>query len=162
MVIASFRGNPRILNIIAEGSGGSPTVDCFDSLGYDKLAKKFNIELVDLNGARMITKKNPDFLGHAEIQFPKIIENAYLISIPTLKEHTMATVTLSLKNMIGLYPARVYGGGGFGGSWKSKVKNRDSDLFFDNLVHTVWNIEVLARDADEEVPSWGGRNAIKN
>ena len=109
--------------MIAEGSGGSPTVDCFDSLGYDKLAKKFNIELVDLNGAPMIAKKNPDFLGHTEIQFPKIIEKTYVISVATLKDHSMATVTLSLKNMFGLYPGKAYGGGGFGGSWKSKVHN---------------------------------------
>lgn len=107
--------------IIAEGSGGSPTKDCFSSLGYDNLRREFGVELVDLNSAIVVIKQDANFLGHTQIEFPQIIENSYLISIPTLKEHTMATVTLSLKNMFGLYPGKIYGGGGFGGSWKSKV-----------------------------------------
>lgn len=120
-LIEYIRNHSKGRLIIAEGSGGAQTKDCFHSLGYDKLKKDFNIELLDLNGAELVTKETSDFVGHTQIQFPEIIENSYLISMPTLKEHGMATVTLSLKNMFGLFPGKVYGGGGFGGSWKSKA-----------------------------------------
>ena len=120
-LVKYIRAHSKGRLLIAEGSGGSKTKDCFNSLGYDKLQKQFNVELVDLNEADLMTKQKSEFLGHAQIEFPKIIEKAYLISVPTLKDHTMATVTLSLKNMLGLYPGKVYGGGGFGGSWKSRI-----------------------------------------
>ena len=89
--------------IIAEGSGmcRGGTNKAFLDLGYSALAENSGIKLVDLNGDDYEIRKNPAALRLKEFKFPLTLKNSFLISAAVLKGHSMAKVTLSLKNMMG-------------------------------------------------------------
>lgn len=95
--------------IIAEGSGGCPTSKAFKKLGYDELAQKLNIGLVDLNKEPTVELRNDNAIAMKTFQLPKILEKAFLVSIPTLKEHGDAQVTIAMKNLFGIAPPKWYG-----------------------------------------------------
>jgi len=85
--------------IIAEGSGvGHNTLQVFEKTGYKKLAKKFNVKLMDLNTCERIEHK----WKYGTIKLPKIMEDCEYINVPTLKTHTITGVTLGTKNQKGL------------------------------------------------------------
>jgi len=87
--------------IIAEGSGWSETFEAYEKLGYLKLSKKYGVKLVDLNNDDFELINNPKALFLKKFEFPLTLKNAYIISTPILKEHSITHVTLSLKNMLG-------------------------------------------------------------
>ena len=88
---------------IAEGSGGCDTKEAFKKLGYENLAKKFGVKLIDLNREERVKVKNEKSLKLKEIWFPKILLDSYLISLPLPKEHGEAIFTCALKNQFGIY-----------------------------------------------------------
>ena len=48
---------------------------------------------------------------------PEIVRDAFIISLPILKDHSFTATTIAMKNMFGIAPARFYSG-----SWnKSKL-----------------------------------------
>ncbi len=87
--------------IIGEGGGFANTFKAFQVAGVDVVAKKWNTKLVDLNKDEMIeiVPKNP--LALKKVKIAKTALESTIVSVPKLKEHGMATVTLSLKNMMG-------------------------------------------------------------
>ncbi len=87
--------------VIAEGSGWCETKNAYKSLGYLKLAELYGVSLVDLNKDRYEIKKLPETIVLKEFKFPLTLKDSYIISVPVLKEHSITTVTLSLKNMLG-------------------------------------------------------------
>lgn len=89
--------------IIAEGSGGCDTSQSFQELGYETLAKKYNIKLIDLNKTERIEKENPTALKLKKVALPKIAFNSYIINIPVLKIHGAAKMTAAMKNVYGFY-----------------------------------------------------------
>lgn len=89
--------------LIAEGSGGCETKLAFEKLGYEKLSKKFKINLVDLNLAQRVKLREKRALRLKEVWFPKILLDSYLISLPVPKEHSSAIFTCGLKNQFGVY-----------------------------------------------------------
>jgi uncharacterized protein (DUF362 family) len=97
-----FRGKAKEI-IVAEGSGmcRGGTNKAFLDLGYFELAEKNGIKLVDLNVDDYEIRKNPEALRLKEFKFPLTLKNSFLISAAVLKRHSMAKVTLSLKNMMG-------------------------------------------------------------
>lgn len=103
--------------IIAEGSGSASkeTNEIYEILGYKKLAKEKNIELMDLNKERLIKLMNNQFQIFKEYYIPKIAFDYFIISVPVLKAHSFSIVTLSLKNMMGFAPPKYYQKDGF---WK--------------------------------------------
>ncbi|RLE07711.1 DUF362 domain-containing protein [Candidatus Aerophobetes bacterium] len=107
--------------LIAEGSGGSDTWECYRNLGYLELARQYGIKLVDLNEEEVVSKRSSLFKKFDYIHFPKILEDGFLISLPVLKDHREAKVTISLKNMLGCFPNGKYKGEKFEGSWKVKM-----------------------------------------
>jgi len=107
--------------LIAEGSGDSNTGDCYRDLGYLNLAKQYGIKLIDLNEEEVVVKESSLFKKFRYIYFPKILEDSFLISLPVLKEHWEAKVTISLKNMLGCFPKGRYKGVKYEGSWKAKM-----------------------------------------
>lgn len=89
--------NPEI--IIGEGSAvGHNTMEVFEKVGYSKLAKKYNIKLLDLNNS----ERKEYSWKYGKIKLPKILEECEYINIPTFKTHTITTVTLGTKNQKGL------------------------------------------------------------
>ena len=81
----------------------------FDRLGYTELAKSVGIPLVNLHSGELVDV--PLSGGHAfhTITLHRVIADADMIcSVPMMKTHVLATVTLGMKNLIGLYPGTVY------------------------------------------------------
>ncbi len=96
--------------IVAEGSGEGSTRENFRVNGYEEVAGKFGVELVDLDAQP--AKKYEDSRAGVlkEIYLPDYLEGAALVSVPAAKDHTITTVTLGLKNMVGCLSAEHYGG----------------------------------------------------
>lgn len=124
-IIESIRSCSQAEIIIGEGCGDlhSETDEVFESLGYTELAKKYNIQLVDLNRAELQELENPSCKIFPQMYLPKIVLEAYTISVPVLKAHSLAKITGSLKNMIGAAPPSHYSGNY--GSWKKALFHRD-------------------------------------
>lgn len=47
---------------------------------------------------------------HKEMYLPQLIETHFIISVPVLKAHSLAEITGSMKNMMGLLPPKHYKG----------------------------------------------------
>ena len=103
--------------IIAEGCGSLEydTGHCFQALGYSALAAAKNISLVDLNQAPLVRRSLKGCHRWPEMHLPGMVFDSFLISVPVLKAHTLAEVTLTMKNMMGLAPPSHYQQGGH---WK--------------------------------------------
>ena len=117
--------------IIGEGTGALQydTFHCFDKLGYTELAAREQIELVDLNEEKSVRLTDPNCQRWPEMYLPELAFESYLISVPVLKVHTLAVVTLTLKNMMGLVPPAHYRKGN---SWKkSAFHNRVQEAVAD-------------------------------
>jgi len=96
--------------IVAEGSGGADTNECYRKLGYEEIIGKMNIPLVDLDREPTVKLKSNQATVFKNIYLPKIILEGFLISVPVLKDHTITGVTISLKNLVGLLPEKYYSG----------------------------------------------------
>jgi len=79
-------------------------------LGYNKLAKKYNIKIIDVDNCKLVKLTNENALAYREIYLPEAVFDCCFISVPCLKDHSITTVTLGLKNLIGLLPKKYYGG----------------------------------------------------
>lgn len=112
--------NPISEVFIAEGVDGDDTMELFGSLGYTKLAERYSVGLIDLNNTEVEQVEHQDFLRFHEITYPKILKEAFVISIPPLALDEETTFIGSLSNMLGAYPARHYKG--FFSKAKTKIR----------------------------------------
>lgn len=119
-LIAWLRAHTRARIIIGEGSGAMAyeTDHAFAVLGYTEMARSAGVELADLNQAEVVRLQNAQCLRWPEMHLPRLALDAFLISVPVLKAHSMAGVTLTLKNMMGLVPPALYRSGR---SWKKSA-----------------------------------------
>ncbi len=122
---------PDVPIVIGEGCGslGYDTWHVFTALGYTDLAAAKGVELLDLNEAELVKKQDPACNRFPEIYLPKIVFDSFLLSVPMLKAHTLAQVTLTMKNMMGLAPPVHYQKGGH---WKkASFHNGVQEAVFD-------------------------------
>lgn len=103
--------------LVGEGCGSQThdTFFIFQELGYVEMAAARGIELVDLNEAELVTKSLPQCRRFPKMHLPGIVFESFLLSLPVLKAHSLAGVTLTMKNMMGLAPPAYYEQGG---AWK--------------------------------------------
>jgi uncharacterized protein (DUF362 family) len=87
--------------IIGEGSGWSDTFEAFKVAGVDVVAERWDVKLVDLNKDKIVEVNPPNPLSIKKIKVAETSLKSIIISVPKLKLHRIATVTLSLKNMMG-------------------------------------------------------------
>jgi len=87
--------------VIGEGSGYADTFQAFKIAGVDTVAERWGVKLVDLNKDEFIEVNPPDPLSLSKVRVAKTALESTIISVPKLKPHRIATVTLSLKNMMG-------------------------------------------------------------
>jgi uncharacterized protein (DUF362 family) len=81
----------------------------FDQLGYTELAQSMNVPLINLHSGDLVDVDVPNGLLFSKITLHKsLTEIDMLCSVPMMKTHVLATVTLGMKNLIGLYPGTVY------------------------------------------------------
>jgi len=75
---------------------------------YDKLAKEFNIKLIDLDKDEKVIMKVKNPIRFEEFPVAKsVIDSDYVINVAKLKIHSHAKVTLCLKNLFGCIPGRI-------------------------------------------------------
>lgn len=108
--------NYRILQAIQD--------DVFNKLGYTDLSKKIDVPLVNLHIGRMARMHVPDNFVFREIYVHEELYNADVVcSVPMMKTHGLAGVTLALKNVgIGGFPGLVYG------TVRSEVHRRATEI----------------------------------
>lgn len=87
--------------IIGEGCGFGDTFQAFKVAGVDRVAEKYNVKLVDLNKDAFVKVHPSDPFSLKTIRVAKTALESVIISVPKLKPHRIAKVTLSLKNMMG-------------------------------------------------------------
>jgi uncharacterized protein (DUF362 family) len=81
----------------------------FDVLGYTRLAESLNIPLINLHSGEIVEVPLKNGLAAKSLKIHKALSEADLVcSVPMMKTHTLATVTLAMKNFIGLYPGTEY------------------------------------------------------
>ena len=112
--------NPVSEVFIAEGAEGADTMDIFNQLGYTKLAERYAVGLIDLNHTEVEKTERHDFQRFSEIMYPKILKDAFVISLPLLAENEETDISGSLSNMLGAFPAKHYKG--FFTKSKSKIR----------------------------------------
>ena len=122
-VIMAVREHTQAELVVAEGCGAAEydTEVAFQELGYSELARRMAIRLVNLNQATTVCRKQADCRVFPEFHWPKIAFDYFIISVPVLKAHSLATITGSLKNMMGFVPPRHYQQGGH---WKKSAFHR--------------------------------------
>jgi len=105
--IVKFLRERRIENIIVgEGSGFGDTFQAFKVAGVDAVAERWNVKLVDLNKDEFVEVNPPDALSLKKVKVAKTALESTIISVPKLKPHRQTTVTLSLKNMMGVLASK--------------------------------------------------------
>lgn len=111
------RARPRLQIIIGEGTGSREydTFHMFRELGYCRMAEEVGVALLDLNDAPLRRLTLPQCRRWPEMYLPDILFDSFLLSAPVLKAHSLAEVTLTMKNMMGCAPPAHYQQGGH---WK--------------------------------------------
>jgi uncharacterized protein (DUF362 family) len=100
--VVRFLKKRKIENIvIGEGSGFADTFEAYKVAGVDKVAERWNVKLVDLNKDEFVEVQPTNSLSLKKVKVAKTALESTIISVPKLKPHRIATVTLSLKNMMG-------------------------------------------------------------
>jgi uncharacterized protein (DUF362 family) len=98
--------------VVAEGPGHRRDNDyLIDASGLRRTLADVNARYIDLNtdGVRRISARSR-FTGLTDLWLPDTILDADLVvSMPKLKTHHWAGVTLSMKNFFGIMPSMVYG-----------------------------------------------------
>ncbi|MFP4017211.1 MAG: DUF362 domain-containing protein [Halanaerobiales bacterium] len=96
--------------VIATGSGGDPTQQVMENVGYKKVIEEEGVEFIDLNHGDFITVElNHHSPGTTKLH--KLIEELdVLISFTQIKVHQEATVSLGIKNIaLGWPPTEEHG-----------------------------------------------------
>jgi uncharacterized protein (DUF362 family) len=81
----------------------------FEKLGYSELATSMKIPLVNLHSGEMRdVRVQSGFVFDTITLSRSLIDVDMLCSVPMMKTHGLATVTLGMKNLLGLYPGTKY------------------------------------------------------
>jgi uncharacterized protein (DUF362 family) len=108
----SFRRMGAKHVIVAEGPGHQrDTQLVLLQSGYRQFLQDEKIRFVDLNRDELIrTPLHADYMGMKSLWLPRaVLEADFLVSMPKIKTHHWAGVTLSMKNMFGVVPGARYG-----------------------------------------------------
>ena len=81
----------------------------FEKLGYTDLAKSLDVPLVNLHSGEMMDVPVANGYAFDKITLHRSLSDIDLLcSVPIMKTHGLATVTLGMKNLIGVYPGTIY------------------------------------------------------
>jgi uncharacterized protein (DUF362 family) len=81
----------------------------FDELGYTALAKALRVPLVNLHSGDLVDVRVPGAFVFDTLTIHRALtETDLLCSVPMMKTHQLATVTLGMKNLVGVFPGTVY------------------------------------------------------
>ena len=108
----SFRRMGAKCVIVAEGPGHQrDTQLVLSESGYEESLRSEAICFVDLNRDELVrTRLRANYMGMKSLWLPRTVLQAdFLVSMPKIKAHHWAGVTLSMKNMLGVVPGARYG-----------------------------------------------------
>ncbi len=93
---------------ITIGESCSDTENAFNELGYRELTEKYpNVCLEDIRESEVVWKPIPKPYHTAEMPFnASVFQHDYVINIAKMKAHSLAGVTLCMKNNFGFVPTR--------------------------------------------------------
>ncbi|MBT3318946.1 MAG: DUF362 domain-containing protein [Clostridia bacterium] len=94
-----FERGRRNVSIIESSWVGEGTARAFKVCGYNDLAKKYGVELVDVKKDDMV---ECEYDGLKVDVSKRALETDYIINLPLIKGHCQTKVTCALKNMKGL------------------------------------------------------------
>jgi uncharacterized protein (DUF362 family) len=118
--------------IIGEGTASLAydTYHAFEALGYMQFSNIPGVSLVDLNDEPYARLEMPTCRRWPVMHLPNIAMDSFLLSVPVLKAHSLAGVTLTMKNMMGVVPPSKYqqGGGWKKSSFHQDIQNAVADL----------------------------------
>ena len=81
----------------------------YEKLGYVDLAKSLGVPLINLHSGDMVDVPVSNGYVFNKITLNRSLTDIDLLcSVPMMKTHSLATVTLGMKNLIGVYPGTVY------------------------------------------------------
>jgi len=112
--------NPVTSVFIAEGSDGEDTEVLFENQGFQELADKYGIGLIDLNNTETFPIENPNFKKFNTIYYPSLLSKSFVITLTKLEENTETVLNGSLSSMLGTFPAKHYQG--FFSTYKNKIR----------------------------------------
>jgi len=98
--------------VVAEGPGHQrDTQLVLSQSGYQESLRDERIQFVDLNRDELIrTPLRASYMGMKSLWLPRtVLEADFLVSMPKIKTHHWAGITLSMKNMFGVVPGARYG-----------------------------------------------------
>jgi uncharacterized protein (DUF362 family) len=98
--------------VIGEGPGHQRDTELVvNAVGLTPHLAERQIEFMDLNRDELTrVRLKADFSGLGELCLPRtVLESDFIVSMPKVKTHHWAGVTLSLKNMFGIVPGMKYG-----------------------------------------------------
>lgn len=101
------QARPELEVIVGDGCGSLKydTGHVFARQGYTAMAAAHGVTLLDLNTAQPLRHLlNPRCRRWPEMYLPELLFDSFVISVPVLKAHSMAGVTLTMKNMMGAAP----------------------------------------------------------
>jgi uncharacterized protein (DUF362 family) len=108
----SFRRMGAKCVVVAEGPGHQrDTQLVLSQSGYQESLRREAIPFVDLNRDELVcTPLRASYMGMKSLWLPRTaLEADFLVSMPKIKAHHWAGVTLSMKNMLGTVPGARYG-----------------------------------------------------
>jgi uncharacterized protein (DUF362 family) len=93
---------------ITIGESCSDTASAFEELGYAQLVKDFpNVQLEDMRTSDIVWKSIPKPYHTKEMPFnASVFNHDYVVNIAKMKTHSLAGVTLCMKNIFGFIPTR--------------------------------------------------------
>lgn len=88
--------------IIGEGSGFADTMEAFRVAGIDKIAEMYGVDMIDLNKDEYMEVDVHGGKALKKVRIARTALESAIVSVPKLKVHRLAVVTLSLKNLMGV------------------------------------------------------------
>ena len=104
------KANCKAEIVVGEGCGSGTTAQCYRANGYTSLAEKNGIRLIDFNSEDIVLLENDKAFQLKQFYMPKIVQDAFVISLPILKDHSFTKTTVTMKNMFGIAPEPYYSG----------------------------------------------------
>jgi len=101
--IVEFVKSCGVKDIVVGEGGAGDTERAFDVVGIRDVTSRQKVKLVNLNYDSRVNVKVPHSLALNEVGVAKTaLDSSCIINVPKLKVHHMATVTLCMKNLMGL------------------------------------------------------------
>ncbi len=133
--------------VIAESAAGGPTFEGFSNFGYNRLADKYKVKLVDLDKEKIdiiYVFDEKDFRPHP-VRVSNLLLNpgSYIVSVARMKTHDRVVATLSLKNIVLGAPVKDEGFA-FGPKRKPGTKNDKPIVHGGGIRGINYNLFALA------------------